>query len=241
MPSNTLKSNQACLLPPVTRKHLHWKMNCVCRILNTAQSHKDWKLHRRFCNRQYSIRRHFSHVQHFQSKCFALNISVSEQSNPTHQELHHIILQKCLGEEECCGAGWLSSWLTWSHSQGVMNFCPTAAPLLAAREDLGDTKQEVLNKWKLWMFISRHSSSPKTSEGSRDPGPGPWHKAVPTWKSRVATWGPFNASMWVRWRPDCGGLHHPLAGSLHPFSQSSRSLAWSRYPCAKWWHWTVLL
>lgn len=50
-----------------------------------------------------------------------------------------------------------------------MNFCPATAPLLAAREDLGDTKQEALNKWKLWMFISCHSSSPKTRQRSRDP------------------------------------------------------------------------
>lgn len=63
---------------------------------------------------------------------------------------------------ECSVSGWrseLTSWLSGSHSQRVVNFCPTTAPLLAAREDLGDTKQEVLNKWKLWMFISRHSSS----------------------------------------------------------------------------------
>lgn len=63
----------------------------------------------------------------------------------------------------------LISLLTESHSHGVVNFCPTTAPLLAAREDLGDTKQEDLNKWKLWMFILSHSSSPKTSQRSQDP------------------------------------------------------------------------
>lgn len=96
--------------------------------------------------------------------CLAPNISVALQFNPTHTQQHHIILQKCLGEQECSVAGWLSrltSWLTGIHSQRVVNFCPTTAPWLAAREDLGDTKQETLNKWKLWMFISHHSSSPK--------------------------------------------------------------------------------
>lgn len=98
-------------------------------------------------------------------------------------------------------AGWLSmltSWLTGSHSQRVVNFCPATAPLLAAREDLGDTKQEVLNKWKLWMFISHHSSSPKTRQKSQDPTSETrlaWLGA--TWNHRGAVDGPSWVRSWL--------------------------------------------
>lgn len=38
--------------------------------------------------------------------------------------------------------------------------------------------------------------------------------------------------------PKCGWgvVHHPMAGSPHPFLQSSRSLAYSWYSCTEWWH-----
>ncbi|CAB1431591.1 unnamed protein product, partial [Pleuronectes platessa] len=106
------------------------------------------------------------------------NSATSYKDNliPPHLKQHHFIPQKCLVEEECSVAGCLSrlaELLTGSHSQGVVNFCPATAPSLAAREDLGDTKQEVFNKWKLWMFISRPFIKPpkKQTEKSK-PRPG---------------------------------------------------------------------
>lgn len=76
-----------------------------------------------------------------------------------------------------------------------MNFCPATAPLLAAREHLGDTKQEALNKWKLWMFISHHSSSPKTRQRSRDLTS---ETRLPQLGVACSQWGAVNGSSWIR-------------------------------------------
>lgn len=132
---------------------------------------------------------------------------------------HHIILQKCLGEEECSVAGCssrLTSWLTGSHSQRVVNFCPATAPLLTAREDLGDTKQETLNKWKLWMFISRHSSSPKNPD--REVRTRQAKQGRPELELHVAAMGAINGASWIRssstthWLPPLI-LSHSLQGA----------------------------
>lgn len=101
----------------------------------------------------------------------------------------------------------LANWESWT-------FVPPLLPLLAAREDLGDTKQEAFNKWTLWMFISRHSSNPQ-NQRSRDPAGETrlWsgsHRGVRSGLLRTLT--------------GVGRLH-PTAGSPPPFSQSSRSQA----------------
>lgn len=70
----------------------------------------------------------------------------------------------------------LAKWESFSRSRELLSL--HCSPLLAAQEDLGDTKQEALNKWKLWMFILGHSSGSKTRQRSQDPDP--WNKTSRT-------------------------------------------------------------
>lgn len=77
-------------------------------------------------------------------------------------------------------AGWL---LKTSHSQEVMNFCPAVAPSLAAREDLGDTKQEAAPQADA---ITVYTPFITHRDPTKHPGPGPRSQTERQTQSLVA-------------------------------------------------------
>lgn len=122
----------------------HWPENSDARrILNTFAWRPKMNFFFFFFGLRNCIHQDVSDVQYSWGKCTASNILVSYHSwRPSQATSHHPPKMPGWRGMSCSvdRPGWPAAWL------GVVNFCPTAAPSLAAWDDLSDTKQEALNK-----------------------------------------------------------------------------------------------
>lgn len=113
----------------------------------------------------YNTHRNVSHAWYYHSQRFTF---LAVWSHPWAAASHHtpkmprvkrnvLLLAGCPGwPAGVLGVIFRESW----------TFVLSLLLSLTAGGDLGDTKQETLNKWKLWMFISRHSSSSQKTRQS---------------------------------------------------------------------------
>lgn len=86
----------------------------------------------------------------------------------------------------------LVKWESFSRSRELLSLhCSLAG--CGLEEDLGDTKQEALNKWKLWMFILGHSSGSKTRQKSQDPAR---ETRLPRLRVACRHWGAVSVPSW---------------------------------------------
>lgn len=126
----------------------------------------------------------------------------------------------------------LANWESFSGSRELLSrHCSLAGCTRGlGRHQTGSAQQVEAMDVYLAPFIK-----PKKPDG--EVGARPVKQGYPNLELRITTGGPSmgHRGLDLGWMvPDWVGLHHPLAGSLHPFSQSSRSLAQISYPYAKW-------